>query len=78
MATCIAFGVRSTENRRFERALELLKRAAILLSRLVLSVVILISKRVCVSLYAGAGAFSPTLIIAAGLSCLMPSPEAGV
>ncbi|CAM9350178.1 unnamed protein product [Ectocarpus sp. 12 AP-2014] len=36
VATCIAFGVRSTENRRFERALELLKRAGILLSRQVL------------------------------------------
>ncbi|CAB1096699.1 unnamed protein product [Ectocarpus sp. CCAP 1310/34] len=36
VATCIAFGVRSTENQRFERALELLKRAGILLSRQVL------------------------------------------
>lgn len=35
VATCIAFGVRSTENRRFERALELLKRAVVLLSRFV-------------------------------------------
>ena len=35
VATCIAFGVRSTENRRFERALELLKRAGTLLSRCV-------------------------------------------
>ena len=34
MATCIAFGVRSTDQRRFERALELLKRAGVLLSRL--------------------------------------------
>ncbi|CAM9100864.1 unnamed protein product [Scytosiphon promiscuus] len=36
VATCIAFGVRATENRRFERALELLKRAGTLLSRQVL------------------------------------------
>lgn len=37
VVTCTAFGVRSTENRRFERALELLKRAEILLSRYVQS-----------------------------------------
>ncbi|CAM9942528.1 unnamed protein product, partial [Sphacelaria rigidula] len=36
VVTCTAFGVRSTENRRFERALELLKRATTLISREVL------------------------------------------
>lgn len=33
VVTCTAFGVRSTENRLFERALELFKRAGTLLSR---------------------------------------------
>lgn len=33
VVTCMAFGIRSTENQRYERALELLKRAEILLSR---------------------------------------------
>lgn len=37
VVTCTAFGVRSTEKRHFERALELFKRAEILLSRYVQS-----------------------------------------
>lgn len=35
VVTCTAFGVRSTEKRHFERALELFKRAEILLYRYV-------------------------------------------